>query len=77
MLVQSVLPANIVPTELEGWGQVVLPFMATINTNRFSVFGYDNTMSMHLDEFDQQAIPAPGAIALLGVGALVVGRRRR
>lgn len=76
-LVQQVLPGDIVSTELEGWGQVVIPFVASVNGNRIQIYAYDNTSSIHLDEFQLNAVPTPGALSVVGVVGLVATRRRR
>lgn len=75
-LVQALLPSDIVPTELEGWGQVVIPFVATVDGNQLNVFGYDNGSSIHLDEFNLMAVPEPTTLGLLALAGVAAIRRR-
>ncbi len=74
-LVQSLLSADIVPTELENWGQIVIPFTASVDGDTLSLSGFDNVFSYHLDHFELTAVPAPGGVLLFGLAAM--GRRRR
>ncbi len=45
-------------------------------TFRFSAYFFNNTFDRNL-QFTGDVIPTPGAMALLGLGGLVAGRRRR
>jgi hypothetical protein len=52
-------------------------FTATATTTRLESVGWEASQYVVSDDYSVNAIPAPGAVALLGLGGLVASRRRR
>jgi len=57
--------------------QYSLSFAATAATTRLEVTGWELTQYINSDDFSVQAVPEPASLACLGIGALVVLRRKR
>jgi hypothetical protein len=57
--------------------QYTISFVATSTTTRFESKGWEASQYVISDDYDVHAVPAPASLALLGLGGLVAGRRRR
>lgn len=57
--------------------QYSLTFTATAATTRLESIGYEPPLYVITDDYSVVAVPAPGSLALLGLGGLFAGRRRR
>ena len=57
--------------------QYSLVFTATAATTRLEATGWEASQYVISDDYSVVPVPAPGSLALLGLGGLFAGRRRR
>ncbi len=57
--------------------QYTASFVATSTTTRFEAKGWEASQYVISDDYDVHAVPTPASLAMLGLGGLLVGRRRR
>ncbi len=68
---------NSANTLVNMWGRSLADPIASIGGNRYGWFDFNQFSALTVDNARLDLVPAPSALALLGLGGLIAGRRRR